>query len=493
MQDTPGDAAAAYLARLQTTEQVLSAVRRAHAAKARIQSGQGPVAHREQPLPELSSARLLRHQHQRPAICINLELSACGAWLAVGLAVEQPSGEGKTHDLKELAVYSVPDFQLRTVLVCGSSSSSIYWAPEASHLNVALWPFPWNQSPGAVPPSIPAACTVDAETGAVLSSLSATTIQAALALAARTGSENSTRHQYADRPVWSRCGTKVLIPHITRLTPGLDRHPLAGVLRVYDVVQDQQVLETQYVVDAWRGSPAVWHPSLKAVLLGLGVSVHDPAAFAQAQLALGQLPATMQPGIYNPGFLADGQLYCAWHHNRDPAIASHRIYDVLRTSMQDLSIAFTPFHRLPADGFKWAPSGCLAIVYQRAVCGGGSTASLRNLATHEELCCLDNLPERVVSLHFAGCPEISPSYNFVGDASMERLRISCVKTGVQLWSSAAFAPAPEQLGFGGWYNLFPWESQWLPSGCGLVCLARCLTMVGHSSAGPVCMHAFLFG
>ena len=479
MQGTPGDATAACLAGLQTTEQVLAAVRTAGAARSRIQSGQGPVAHEQMPLTGLSSVRQLRHQRWQPASCNHLELSACGKWLAVSISAMQAQqpGERRQRCFYEVAVYSVPGFQLQTVLGCGTSDCNMHWAPQASHLSLALQPFPRDMRPGAVAPQIPAACIVDAETGTVLSSLSAETVKAAVALAAQPGSYARTLHR-AGYPRWSPCGTRFLVEQITQW--GQDRGASAGVLRVYDVVQDQQLLETQYVWEGRDSLPARWHPSLMAILLEPGVSVPEPAAFARAGLALGWLPGPPQLGLATTGFSADGQLYCA----RTRLGGFGEEYELLSSSQQDQSIVFTPVYAFSGRAFQWASSGCLAVVYQSiSRTTDSSTACLRDLAARTELCCLDSLPPSVVCKYMCS-PTFSPSHRFVEGPRGGHALILCVETGAQLWSSPPVPLAAEHLE-DPWLDHPSWRLWWLPSGRGVICR-------GRASGGAESLHCFLF-
>ena len=490
VQDTPGDAAAAYLARLQTTEQVLTAVRQAGAAKSRLQSGQGPVAHQALSLTESGSVRLLRNEEWDPALCDHFELSACGNWLALGLIAaqaEQPLGFFSRRYLHKLAVYSVPGFQLQAVLGCGDSGASIQWAPAAPLLSLALRPFP--RDPGAVGPQMPAACIVDAETGAVLSSLSANTLTAAVALAARSLSPSASwagtfSFELPPRPpAWSCCGTRVLIDKMT----SKGRGSKAGVLLVFDLVQDQQVLETQYLCKDWAGPPARWHPSLMAVILGPDVSVHAPEAFAQAGMALGWLPAPTWLKEIGPGFSPDGRLYCAWSSVEGPG-GEYDHYWLFACSQQDHSVMFTPVRDFPDQTFRWTAAGCLAVVYEPATCfPRDSSARLRDLAAQTELYCLDNLPSEMVSKRTIA-PNFSPSHKFVGEA-VERLRILCVQTGVQLWDGSSPALAAEHLWLPGGVQDFSAcgeHLRWLPSGRGVICLG--LAPFG----GAPSLHSFLF-
>ena len=486
MQNTPGDATAACLAGLQSTEQVLTAVRKAGAARSRILSGQGHVAHEQLPLTGLSSVRQLQHQRWRPASCDNLQLSGCGNWLAASLSAMQADrpGERRQRCFYEVAVYSVPGFQLQTVLGCGTSACNMHWAPQAAHLSLALKPFPRDMRPGAVAPQVPAACIVDAETGAVLSSLSAETIKAAVALAAQPGSYARTLYD-AGYPWWSPCGTRFLVEQKTQW--GQERGASAGVLRVYDVVQDQQLLETRYVCEDGDAYPASWHPSLMAVLLEPGVLVPKPAAFAEAGLALGWLPDPPQLGLSSPGFSADGRLYCAQTYQRVlGGFGAREKYDLLAGSQQDQSIVFTPVYAFSGQAFQWASSGCLAVVYQSiSRTSDASSASLRDLAAQTELCCLDSLPAGVVCKYMY-CPDLSPSHHFVGDTTAGHARILCVNTGVQLWRGPSDASRTEHLALPeGLQDSASWELWWLPSGRGVIC-------AGRARSGANFLHCFLF-
>ena len=58
-----GEAAAAHVGSLQTAQEVLAALSKAHAATARIQSGAGLASHRVLPLPGLRTQRLKRCVH----------------------------------------------------------------------------------------------------------------------------------------------------------------------------------------------------------------------------------------------------------------------------------------------------------------------------------------------------------------------------------------------------------------------------------------------
>ena len=487
MQDAPGDAAPAFLARLQTTEQLLVAMRKAGAARARIQSRGGPVAHEQQLLTGLKSVALQPGHRWLPVTCTQLELSACGGWLAACLQAEQasehqPSVFCMEWYFYEVAIYRVLGLELQTRLACGTSAANLQWAPDASNLSIALRPFLRDQGPDFVPPEIPAACIVDAETGAVLSSLSERTCEAVLALTMHPGSERSSINGEAEELTWARSGRRFLFMQQTYVGSFEDGNGSAGLLRVFDVPGDQMVLETRYICEDQPWEPGVWHPSSGGIAFVSDIWMAEPGVFACAQLAVGCLPSSSHMLCADPGFSADGQLYCV-------KLVGHCStgFQLLKCSLQEHRLVFSPLHQITGWYFQWASANSVAALQQSAASGtrcAKDTTCVWDMATLDLHGCLDAQPSFLKSQ----LPKLSfsPSQQLVAYGAEPQ--ILCAKTGAQLWSSAA---SPEDMldelgqptGTG---PLWPgWAVHWLPSGRGLIALA---TTSGHAAY----LHHYLF-
>ena len=487
VQRLPGDASPAYLARLQTTKHLLTAMRKACEATSRIRSGQQPVAQQVLPLTGLSSVPLKQGHRWLPVTCTQLTLSACGGWLAACLEAEQaphqqPSVFGLERLFYEVAIYRVAGLRVQNRLACGTSAANLQWSPDAADLSIALRPFPRDQGADSVAPGIPAACIVDAETGAVLSSLSERTCEAVLALTMHPGSDATSVNGQAHELQWSRSGRKIMLVQQTYVAgEGTDS---AGWLRIFDVPEDRMVLETHYVCEQDE-VPGVWHPSSRGIVLVSESSVQEPGAFERARLALGCLPAYPLRRMADPGSSADGKLYCVKVGGE-----SVQEYRLLRCSLQEQGIVFSPLHQITGWCFQWASAGSLAVL-QQALSGGtqcaGATTCIRDMGTLELHCSLGAQPSyknrQLPNLSF------SPSQQLVGFGGSVPC-IWCAHTGKKLWSVPA---SPEDRlnelrQHAGLLTGPPWPYwavHWLPSGRGLILLAI-------SWKCAACLHIYLF-
>ena len=410
--------AAGHLATLETTAQILAALRKAGAAVARMRAGLGPVAHIELPVSELASADMQQQLEDTNVSCTQLQASACGRWLAVGTSTKQVTPrEAWSH---AVVICSTEGLVPQQRLACSSWRPSIHWAPDP-HLSIALSPFPGDQRPGIAAPGIPAAVIVDAPSGAVLSSLSTGTIASAQVQLREVG---WLEHQgRGDAALWSPCGTKLLVGQdISDTNPGTQQP--VGWLSLYDVVRDELMLETECHVSTEHAA-SVWHPSSAGIVVPATGGLKDAGAFARAGVALGILPApcgfAQSEGL---GFLADAQHYLA---KPNQPYGSPALYWILRCTLQGLDICFELVHKVQACSLYPVPRSCLAITKLDQGTWCSVPSMLKNLFCDEaELCLGRNAPGLRTPLSF------SPSGQLVSD-SEGFPRIFSVQTGALLW------------------------------------------------------------
>ena len=484
--------AAAYLATLDTTAQILSALRKADAAAARIQSGLGLVAHHELPLSGLMSIPAAQRPDFGRVFCKSLQISACGTFLAVscmarkrGVKHPGPDVWSSMQELHEVVIYTTEGFQIQACLGCGSGQPSIRWAPESRHLSIALTPFPKDTPSGGAVPEIPAAVILDARTGEVLSHLSTDTVASALAQAEGRNWEEYKFWGCGDQALWSSCGTKLLVAMATPPCSekvcsqegfsDVSEENVSGWLGVYDVSHDRLVVESEHSGAGYSQLRVVWHPKCTGLVLSAGARLQSADAFAQAGLAVGVLPDRCELSIMQGlGFSGDAQYYlaeAAVNNESSDEGDTTSSYWLLRCTLDNVDMRFTQELEVHSDGLSWVPHSSLVITNVRSRISDSILTDLVNAGPgirfqHE-------CPFRP-GLQAPLC--FSPSGHFVTD-HIGRPCIFCLKTGALLWqlASSQYSPAIEKKLaaklLGSSFNCLA-ERFWLPSGRGLIYVDR---------------------
>ena len=469
------------MASLDTTAQIITALGKAEAAAARIRSGLGPVAHSELVLSELPSAYAQRPGHDSHVGCEELEISACGTWLAVIKWTQH--GPCQDDACSEVAICRTAGMIPHMSFACGAGTCSIHWAPDCQgqcpHLSIALSPFPLDTRSRVAAAGIPAAVIIDAQTGAMLSSLSTGTVASAHAQALLRDEAWYVYWGSGDSVAWSPCGTKLLV---AQQLPDIVPNNHTGWLSLYNVVHDELVLETEYCDSPWRAVFA-WHPGSAGIVMAATGRLKDAGAFTRAGIALGVLPAPCEVAWSEGlGFSADAQRYLA----RDGRYDS---YWILSCMLKGLDIFFQVEHRVQAYSLHQVPHSSLAITnLDQSDCRTG-LSMLRSLCCDEPGLCLGHNAPGQAALRGPLC--FSPSGQLVSDS--EGLpRIFCLKTGALLWRMVAGqdslpfeqerAAAPTLCKRTHW-----WCKGWLPSGLGVVYEAH--QEKPESSIVHVCMLA----
>ena len=424
MQDTPRDAAAAYLASLQTTEQVLKSLQQAWAAKRAIQAGSVPTR-------TVISLPAAAGRQESDLACDEVKISMCGTYLAVCASTRVGL------ELQEVLIYNTEGFELHARVSCGSVHSSrcqkpqIQWASDCPQLSL------FSRAP------TPTASIIDAHTGQVLRSLSPETMKPVGSL-----SDAVDAGTYESFATWAPSG---LLLEMTQKQMG--EITWEGELRVYDMHADTCVAVSAYTALGRAYEPAFWHPSSRWLVLGAGTELHDISTFEHARVGIGKLPSyCMLQAPPEQGFSSDGQYYLAKAHGIDPPT---EVFVLLQCCLQDNSMLFTLMRIIQVCDAHWVPHSHVAILRDWSTAGAGFCQA-EDLVSSSICCDFEVDPLSDESGLFGAALSFSPSHGLVSSSGMPQVR--CLKTGMLLWSLESQEPYAEA------YD----SMAWLPSGRGLV-------------------------
>ena len=146
MQDVPEDISAAHLATLNTTEEILAAVRLAGKARFNVHAaGTTLAAHHVMQTATISMPPHKRNHRVEDVLCTGIQISPCSKYLAAWVRGElvpdtPPSGHEDSRVLSEVQIYTIPDFQVQTSVGCGTCVPDFVWARTAPLLTVAVSP-----------------------------------------------------------------------------------------------------------------------------------------------------------------------------------------------------------------------------------------------------------------------------------------------------------------------------------------------------------------
>ena len=320
--------AQAHLASLPTTAAVLTALRKAHTARLAIAAGSQPVQHQVVPLTALSGCAAA--QGLERVSCDEVAFSADGQYLAVLFCAFRPhteeeeendeketerratsavAGQDMNTSLHAVAVLKATEGFREQICLCVQSSkfydiSSLHWAPNASHLSIALAA---NEGHAQQQPAV---FVLEAETGAVRHALGPEN-ENAFRKACKYGKSLYTQL------MWSPCGRMLLVHRgaimaSRRRMADLAEEERQGLLVVFDVSQDILVAQSEFTAElvsmltlaaTWAETPGC--PSMPSLMVSHGVTLHAPEAFARSGLALSCLPELCILGTHK--FSPNGQ------------------------------------------------------------------------------------------------------------------------------------------------------------------------------------------
>lgn len=513
MQDAPRDVSPEYLATQATTQQVLQALQKAWLAKQRILSGGQPVAHHQSEVMTMQTPLPAELGHQHTA-CIRAEISSCGAYLAVCMRLEQPFDySGSTHKLKlwtpftrlfEVVVYTIPRFQVQACIPCGFAFKldtrwhdsrdlglDICWAPHMPCLSVAM-PFTGCCQADQLDvldvskAGFHAALVVDASSGATLCALSLTTV-ASLHKCFWDNLKDAEGSGAATCVSWSPSGHKLLVcwDSDDQLNPA--RQSKIGI---YDVWQDQLVVETQFSFtlplgrpscpENWAPLPASWHPESSGIALSGGMTLPDPGAFETVDIALGRLPegwvVGLAPGM---GFTSDATCFVAHRHRRSEGGVGHDgpstdDYDKLpvtrhclfHCSIQGNQISLVPQHEIRCREFHIVPQS-----HKYMVNFGYCSAEAALIMDCQPCSAHSADPTVEIAGSLYNPLEFSPSGHLLGDIDCLPRVLSINGTADFVWELSSNARTKEQLRRQH-FRMGSWCIGWSPCGRGLLYMGK---------------------
>ena len=500
MQDAPRDAAAAHLASQTTTEQVLAALRRAHAARQRIASGGPPVSRQAVQLPDLTQAAPEPQYRWRQQACTKAAFSPCGGWLAVVLQGRQQC-QVKLPELPQaiathhVVIYSASEgFQQQVILCTGRAEPVIHWSSAAPHrLGIAQL----QRQPGQAPaPTVQAAAFVVDPVAVAFFSVSSEASAALDSLASFTRVDIS----------WSPSDCRFLLVSGQKATGRRGNHPrLTGALCIADLAQGGMVVAQAQTTSACKHKEkdmwpvASWHPGSRGIVLDWNLMLENAEGFRQAGFAMGTLPQPFY--IDSAGFSADAQYVAAygWHTDIGPGsliLDQDCGHYVLRCSTEGQQLCFAIANNLldhpPPLGLAWLPGRPALLMRMPFVTDSGMLGSMggRSSAVSDRVLEVEtNEVQRLALSIKPGVSPFSPSGGFLVSEGKRGPRIVNLQTGRGLWDSgrsgASLSNVQPRDGLGDEDNALEVGAclGWLPSGVGILCA---LAGQGQQSAMPQC-------
>ena len=308
IQGAPTDASPTFLSKLDSTVELLEALRKADKARSTILVGEEPSQHEVIQL--YTSAQSPTQRPWRGPEVLDAQFSHCGHFLAISLSSMQASNRAKRtrHDLEqeaapgsnmqkvyEVAVYNTNDSQQPISLCYGSCSPSFVWAPHAPRISIAA-----TRDTAAGPPLLEAVHVRHAQSGHVIYEVSAPILRNAVPGAASAPPTVLQRYRQEVLTVeWSPSGRYLLVTWRSS----------DGIMTVIDAHEDRVVGCTSFVGDSAFTTPALWHPSSQGLAIGGPISLRHPAAFLG--MAVGTLPGHchLPSDMSCLGFAASGQYF----------------------------------------------------------------------------------------------------------------------------------------------------------------------------------------
>ena len=445
LQDAPPDAAPAHLASLGTTEDLLQALRGAWGARTAVQAGSSPVHHRFQ-VPSLSwtPGQQDLTVYER---CTKLQLSPCGAYMAVCISGRPCSRFAKLH---EVVIYEIRGrdevkYEITTRVSCGTSKPEVQWAASATHLSIAVSPFPRDHHPKAATPQFHAAAVFEASSGKVLAALTPQTTSSAEPLAVPLRSSKSRRNSGVQSHIaWAPCGRRLVLVQQAFKSASDSQ----GAVRLYDFWEDRAVAESAFVTEGRVGASEVCHISHAGLVLGSGARLKEPAAFKTAGVPVGILPhgciAQQRSGL---GFSPCSRYYLA------EAAPGSQLPESELNSHEEPGLRFCLFESFVGGGqigfsgvqviemqynIHWGPRSLEAILNLDTDGPNSDLSFVTDILSYPERAVLWELLAKGGDTGYEALPlklplSFSPSGNFMC-ASFRGPSVFCLKTGKLLWS-----------------------------------------------------------
>ena len=472
-QDVPArDVAPAFLATLPTTDAVLSALGKAHAARLAIETGKQPVERRVVLLNTLSACTA-DCSEGLSMICRGVTFSANGQFLAVsficiGYRSRSPDPETK-HGMAVLKV--TEGFSEQACITSCSGAPALRWAPAESSLSIAIRGDRHGESRASA--EHPAVFVLDAATGATVHALGPDRLTSFWRACHACGSWSKLE--------WSPSGHKLLVTRHSISDCGAGQN----LLSVYDVRQDTVLAQSAFAVDPAFGKLSViatWHPSSQGLVISHGVQLQAPEAFMGQQLALGVLPKPCVV-LVNPdggGFSPDGQrlLVCEvedeWEEEQWSGIIGPPLHChiIMHCQIEGLHIHFRRESRLQGHRPFWLP------------CTSGVVIGVdrRTAPRHSKITLLgQHQPHEIILSGTVLKPCFSPSRGLMASSSSRGPCIFSLQSGHQVFQALDTQP---QLHPVSWLTALAF----LPSGRGVICSGT----VAGQSIGVCKLHILLF-
>ena len=458
LQNLPrGEASPGHLNSLPITAEVLTAVRKAHAARLRIAQGSGPTAHNILDLVPQPEQELMR-------IPFCPAFKACGRYLAVLLhgkpqpvhhdtqmwvpcdAASPPSIEHR-HDL---AMFEVASTSLNRIdFLEGAFRPPVFsWAPDLPHLSVVCF--------GAAEHGQQAQEGVVADVGvyvAVFNAASGKWLHQ-LGISKRSMLYGAwCRHN--TQLEWSPSGRYLLVTcHADNMAV-----PHEGRLTIFNVCDDEIVAFCDFEMQRARPlAIAIWYSSSRALILSDGVNLEQPEARAAAGFGTGPLPQNcFFEGRNGPRWSPDGAslVVCVGedpgqiYDNEAQAIQKSPDFSILGCSLVEDSIHFVTLRNVCGRSVRWLPCSSKLLCSIFRARPEEASSSVLDLSEH-----LDDVVMQGKDLQTAIC---TPSVKLLVDGNLGLCAFD-IASGQQLWAEPDTA-VHRPLAF-------------LPSGCGLVCSGR---------------------
>ena len=495
------DVAAGYLASLPTASALLAVLRSAHRARMRILGG---ALHTQQAEISLLRPDLKVLPHGLGCIsCWEVVFSSCGLYMALSVMASRNASvfadtvlqhdQGKSA--RGVMIFRAGQEFTQTFFRYSPQARSpvMQWAAHKPHLSIALLPDLdgdmlanhkrySRHDPRDTALHLPSVFAVDAPTGDILYALG-------------PGNNWALQELIPDTVTlqWSASGQLLLLVSCSEAT-GLGAspdasHQVQGAIWVFDVWQDRLCACSKLFGHSLSEelAPAIWCPACPdpgGLVLSNGVSVDDPASFAQAGFAMGTLPDKcffVQAADCVPATAVspDGQRLIA-HCSSDSDWVSEDSWDdwpdssqrhperefrILRFRVegQDITWDSMDTHLLEGHGCSWVSSSsvvtgmymdyweeCETVQPSKivSIAGAGGCVQLQGLPLASKAC---------------GAPACSSaSALFIAD-SADGPRILSTESGEQLWAPSAGVTSEAKLG--SWTELLAF----LPSASGVVC------------------------
>ena len=524
-QGAPRDASAAYLAGLQSTAALLTALQQGYVARQNILANAQPC--------QLQTVNL-RYQSEWPPQqglqwdsidCKEVQFSQCGSFMVIELCGqqstpdEQDTGEETSDDemeasaeykevcLQELILYSTSlSFQMLARFSFGSAKPVMHWT-SSGELCIAQQPEHSNSRPAAL--IVSEVVCRDPESSTFIEALAFTwqpadaRIGHALALGVCPEFQSLAKDGWREM-AWSPSGRYLLIHEQDASGPSAEQ--ALGWLTICDVIAGTLTLRcniprcTRVHSTVWAAS---WHPDLHGIIFRNSGKPTHLQALQQSGLAAGILPDSLL--LEKAGFSSDSQYLIASTPRTTPWESE---FFVLKCSNTGLQITFEVVQRLDwisepgwrACKLHWLPNTYRLFTMYRE---GNSRSSkyLVHLIDAAEIVHSKILP---ASSH----AYLSPSSSWFLHKSLFGVGIYNVETCRQIWDSLSSDPRWAEMqqsacNLGADCSLFELQTScgirrsntfkvcsWLPSGIGFVCSSSQCTFMGENK--PAALHVYEF-